>query len=392
MRATCSPPKSRETPYTNNPDAPIKCLRADDIVEFERLVDLAEPFGAVGGAATAALVEREFQLAQQARNLLARGDVTEIRPGAERGLVEVVERGEPAREKLAVHHPLRETVDGAEAEAGREIVEAVGDELLVARTEHRQAVANHDPVGGGAVELTPLAPDIPHHLRIMALAGHRVGFRIDGAEHVKIEEAVVDRRHQGVGHRMREPHQITVRTRGVDHDKIKGPLDRAHGVRELLEFARFVLGDLHGLAELDAAMHGDFEIEAGAARPGASVVDVTGETLLAAVEIDGGDALAGFHQGNGDVQGGGGFSRTALLVAEHNDMRRTGLSLTSLQQHIPHPQTHLQITGDHGQVKCATTSANRCWCDLIMNRLTKSAPSRPNRPSSGDIRPDSSIG
>ena len=54
-------------------------------------------------------------------------------------------------------------------------------------------------------------------------------------------------------------------------------------------------------------MHGDFEIEAGAARPGAAVADVAGEALLAAVEIDGGDALAGFHQGDSDMQGGGGF-------------------------------------------------------------------------------------
>jgi hypothetical protein len=29
--------------------------------------------------------------------------------------------------------------------------------------------------------------------------------------------------------------------------------------------------------------------------------------LLAAIEIDGGDPLARFHQGNCDMQGGGGF-------------------------------------------------------------------------------------
>ncbi len=50
------------------------------------------------------------------------------------------------------------------------------------------------------------------------------------------------------------------------------------------------------------------------------VVDVMGEALLAAIQIDSGDALAGFHQGNGDVQGCSGFARTALLVTQHNDM------------------------------------------------------------------------
>jgi len=34
----------------------------------------------------------------------------------------------------------------------------------------------------------------------------------------------------------------------------------------LLELGIFIVGDLHGLAEPDAAMHGDFEIEAGTAR------------------------------------------------------------------------------------------------------------------------------
>ena len=171
----------------------------------------------------------------------------------------------------------------------------------------------------------------------MALAGHRIGRGVDGAQHVEIEEAVVDRRHQRIGHRVRQAHQITVGARGIDHDEIECPLDRAHRIHELLKFGRFVVGDLHGLAELDAAMHGNFEIEAGAARPGAPVVDIAGEALLPAIEIDGGDALAGFHQGNGDMQGGGGFARTALLIAQHNDMSRARLPLTSLHQHSSTP-------------------------------------------------------
>ena len=93
-----------------------------------------------------------------------------------------------------------------------------------------------------------------------------------------------------------------------------------------------VVGDLHGLAELDAAMHRQLEIEAGAARPGGTVADVAGKALLAAVEVDGGDALAGLQQRDSDVQGGGGLARAALLVAEHDDMRRAGLALTSLHQ------------------------------------------------------------
>jgi hypothetical protein len=68
-------------------------------------------------------------------------------------------------------------------------------------------------------------------------------------------------------------------------------------------------------------------------------------SLLAAIEIDGGDALAGLHQRDGDMQRGGGLPRTALLVAQHNDMRRAGLPLASLR--------------NRGQANCITRARNR---------------------------------
>src|SRR6478752_3798261 len=108
--------------------------------------------------------------------------------------------------------------------------------------------------------------------------------------------------------------------RGIDYDEIEFPLNRANGIDELLKFGGLVVRDLHGLATLNAAMHREFEVETGAARPGAPVVDVARKALLAAIEIDGGDPLARLHQGNGDVQGYGGFARPALFVTQHNDM------------------------------------------------------------------------
>ena len=248
--------------------------------------------------------------------------MAEIWPGAERGLVDLVQRGEPAWEKLAIDDAFGKTINRAEAEAERQFIKAIGDKLLVARAQHRQAVAHDDPIGGGAVELTALAARIPHHLGIMALAGHGIGGGIDGSQHVEIEETVIDRRHQRVGHRMRQPHQIAVVAGRIDHDEIESTLNRADGIRKLLEFRVFVVGDLHGLAELDAAMHRKFKAEPGAARPRAAVVDVAGKALLAAVEIDGGDALAGFHQSNCNMQGGGGFTRSPLFVSQHHNVRR----------------------------------------------------------------------
>ncbi len=120
---------------------------------------------------------------------------------------------------------------------------------------------------------------------------------------------------------MRQTHQIGVGTRRIDDDEIEGTLDGAHRLHELLELGIFIVGDLHRLAELDAVVHGNFEIETGAARPRAPVGDVAGKTPLAAVEIDGGDTLSGLQQGNGNMQGRGGFSRPALLVSQHHDVR-----------------------------------------------------------------------
>jgi hypothetical protein len=50
-------------------------------------------------------------------------------------------------------------------------------------------------------------------------------------------------------------------------------------------------------------------------------MDIVGKALLATIKVDGCDALTGFHQGNGNMKRGRGFSRPALLVAQHNHMR-----------------------------------------------------------------------
>ena len=57
------------------------------------------------------------------------------------------------------------------------------------------------------------------------------------------------------------------------------------------------------------------------------------ETLLTGVEIDGGDALACFQQGNSDVQRGRRLTGAALLVTEHDDVCRLDTFLDRLDQH-----------------------------------------------------------
>src|SRR4051794_33905752 len=121
----------------------VLCLGAEDVVDFERLVDLGEPFGPAGGAAATAFVERQLQLTQQAGDLLARGNMSHARTGAERPLVEIVKRGQAAREKFAVDDALGKSVDRTEAEAEGQILETVGNHLLVARSQCRKPVTHH---------------------------------------------------------------------------------------------------------------------------------------------------------------------------------------------------------------------------------------------------------
>ena len=99
-------------------------------------------------------------------------------------------------------------------------------------------------------------------------------------------------------------------------------LDRADHLREIGEFLRFIGFQRVALGPFNAIMRRQIERDAGAFGPGAAVFDVMREAFLAAVEIDGRDALAGLEQRNRDVQSGGGFTRPAFFVAENNHVSR----------------------------------------------------------------------
>src|ERR1700756_1842817 len=84
---------------------PRCCSGTNYVVDFQRLVDLAEPFGTVGRAATPSFVQGKLKLAQQARDLFSRRDVAQVGARAQRCLIEVVERGQAAWKEFAVNHP-----------------------------------------------------------------------------------------------------------------------------------------------------------------------------------------------------------------------------------------------------------------------------------------------
>ena len=121
---------------------------------------------------------------------------------------------------------------------------------------------------------------------------------------------------------MGEPHQIGIVARRIDDDEIVAVLDRAHRLGKGGEFLRLDFVEAQPEAARDAIMHGHFELDAGALGPVAAVLDVMGEAFLPRIEVDGGDALAGLQQRDGDVHRGGRFSRAAFFVAKDDDMRR----------------------------------------------------------------------
>ena len=256
-----------------------------------------------------------------------------VRALAEGVLVDVVERRQSARKELAIDDALGKPVDGAKTELPAELIDPLADQALVARSERRQAVAHDDPVGEAAVHQAALAPRLAHHLRVMADPGQHEARRIDRAEHVEIDEAVVERRDQRVGHRMREPHEVGIGARRIDDHEIMGALDRAHRLGEGAEFLRFDLVKAQAATACDAIMRGELELDARARRPVAAIVEVVGKAALAGIEIDRGDALAGLQQRDRNMHGRGRLSGTAFFVAKDDDMRRYRRADIRLHQH-----------------------------------------------------------
>ena len=98
-------------------------------------------------------------------------------------------------------------------------------------------------------------------------------------------------------------------------------LDRHERGGEAGEFRRLVLVDASRVCPVDHVMIGQFEPHAGLLCPAFAIQDVTREAFLAAVDVDGGDALARFQQRRNDVHRGRGLARAAFFIGEHDDVR-----------------------------------------------------------------------
>jgi hypothetical protein len=116
---------------------------------------------------------------------------------------------------------------------------------------------------------------------------------------------------------MRDARQIAVMAGGVDDDNAIPARQRFDRILKRPRARRLVFrGRMIELAETEMLRR--FQLTCRLPGPGSPVLDMMGKAFLPRIEVDGGDALARFHQRHSDVHGDGGLPGPALLVADHD--------------------------------------------------------------------------
>src|SRR5258708_18882090 len=142
------------------------------------------------------------------------------------------------------------------------------------------------------IESVALTARLLHHLRVVTRSGNTERLRIDGAEHIDINKAVVKRRDQGVSHRMGQPHQITVVTWSIDYNNAVCMRQCINHIGKSLASHHLIFrGQIIDLF-IETKMIGESEVTNHVLGPRAPVFYIMRERLLPRIEIDGGYALA----------------------------------------------------------------------------------------------------
>jgi hypothetical protein len=151
---------------------------------------------------------------------------------------------------------------------------------------------------------------VPDELGIEARAADLVGFGIDLADQIEIDEAVVDRRDERVGAEHRAARKRIVAAGACR----RRPRRRFRPAIEL-RVEIVVLGGIERLVD------GDRELDLQPLDRARAVVEIASQSALARVEIDRGDLAPRRGERDGAVDGGGGLAGAALFVGENDEMR-----------------------------------------------------------------------
>src|ERR1700738_507817 len=132
---------------------------------------------------------------------------------------------------------------------------------------------------------------------------------------------------------MTKPSQVAVGSGRINNDEIVRSLYGRDRFRKARELDRLVLIELESGTARDAKMHGHPQVEASLLGPCSPVVDIPRKALLSGIEIDCRDALTEIQKRDRDMHGCGGFARSALLITNHDDVRRLSSARVRLKQH-----------------------------------------------------------
>jgi hypothetical protein len=164
-----------------------------------------------------------------------------------------------------------------------------------------------------------LRPGIVHHCGVMAGAGDFQSLGVKHAQHIEVNETVIQRRDQGVRHGMNQLDDGCLISGRVNDDiamRTGKPGERVHeGVAN-----GFVGGLIQWRVLVSQTnMCGNFQVCTDGLAPSAPVFDVASKTPLPHIDVDSRNAVARFEQSDRNLHGDGGFARAALLVADDDD-------------------------------------------------------------------------
>ena len=223
-------------------------------------------------------------------------------------------------EQFAKDDAFGKARDGAKTDALGQVGHQTLDLALVFGIGEAQAIAHDDPVGGLGLSAVALGANhalLPHQLGVMTGALHGHGFGVNAGQHVQVDEAVVERRHQRVGKAVRQTRQLSVGTGGIHDQHV---VAFGHVFHHALQqgFDPFGVAAAVFGAQRQQFWHG--QVQLAIRDVAATVFEIAGNGALAGIQIGHRHATPRTQQGHGQVHHRGRLAAPALFIADDDDV------------------------------------------------------------------------
>ena len=221
-----------------------------------------------------------------------------------------VEQRQPLGKKFAVDHPFTKPGDGAKTHTLGKFVKRPANAAHVICLDMLKPVAQHDPVNAGTISKRTGLAHFPDQFGIKARFLDAECFGIDLADQIKVNEAVVDRRHDGIGPGERCARNRIIAAGRIDDDEIGTP---ANPGNLLIKAGR----RKQSKRRMHRRREGDFASSRGAL----TIVEIARQRLLARVKVNRGNRIAGRRERDCCVNSRCRFAGSALFIGKNNIMR-----------------------------------------------------------------------